>query len=78
MCMHCLLGEVKDVREYHWMMRFTAWSEGKAQLIGKVNCLIDVPNSTDEMVADYITNRVCTNCQLMKAIEVMRNERFEQ
>lgn len=36
--------------------------EERAQLIGKVNC----------------PGRDCTNCQLMKSIEVMWNKRFEQ
>ena len=74
--MHCYLGEVEDV--YHWMMRCPDWRENRAQLIGKVNCLIDVPSFTDREVADFIMDRACTNCQLMKSIEVMWNGRFEQ
>ena len=76
MCVHCSLGEVEDV--YHWIMRCTAWRESSTQLIGKVNCLIDVYNFTNEEVADFVMDRACTNCQLMKTIELMWNERFEQ
>ena len=49
-CMYCSLGEVEDV--YHWMMRCTAWTESRTLLIEKVNCMIDVPNMTDEEVVD--------------------------
>ena len=75
-CMLCSLGEGKHV--YHWMMRCTAWTESRTLLIEKVNCMIDVPNLTDEKVADYIMDRACTDCQLMKSIEGMWNERFEE
>lgn len=29
-------------------------------------------------IADFVMDRACTNCQLIKIIEVMWNERFEQ
>ena len=65
-CMHCTcsLGEVEDA--YHWMMRCTAWAGSRTRLMEEVNCLIDVPNLTDEEVAEYIMDRTCTNYQLMK------------
>ena len=40
--------------------------------------MIDVPNLTDEEVADYVMDRACTDCQLMKSVEVMWNERLEE
>ena len=49
--MHCSQGEVEDV--YHWMMRCTPRTESRTLPIEEVNCMIDVPNSTDEEVADY-------------------------
>ena len=72
--MHCSQGEVEHV--YHWMMRFTAWTESRTLLIEKVNCMIDVSNFTDVRVADYVMDRACTDCQLMKSIKKMWNERF--
>ena len=55
------------------------WTESRTQLIEKVNCMIaDAPNLTDEEVADYVMDRACTNCQLMKSIEGMWNERFRE
>ena len=75
-CMHCSLGEVEDV--YHWMMRCTAWTESRTQLIEEVNCMIDVPNLTDEEVADDVLDRACTTCQLRKSIEGMWSKRFEE
>ena len=52
--MHALFtgkSRLEDV--YHWMMRCTAWTESRTLLIEKVNCMIDVPNMTDEGMADY-------------------------
>ena len=46
----------------------------------EVNFMIDVPNLTDEEVADYVMDRACTDCQLMKSIEgiSMWNEKLEE
>ena len=54
------------------MMRCPAWRKSRAKLFEKVNCLIDVPDHTSEEVAiaDFIMDRACTDCQLMKIIEV--------
>lgn len=40
--------------------------------------MIDVPNMTDNYkeVADCVMDRACTDCQLMKNIGGMWNERF--
>ena len=62
-CIHCSWGEVKYVN--HWMMRCTAWTESRTLQIEKVNCMIDVPNLTDEEVADYIMDRACTDYPLI-------------
>jgi hypothetical protein len=51
-CVHCLVGEVEDV--YQWLMKSPAWSESRAKLIDKVNCLLDVPDPTKEEVADFV------------------------
>ena len=32
--------------------------------------MIDVPNLTNEEVADYVMDRVCTDCQLIKSLEL--------
>ena len=75
-CMHCSQGEVEDV--YHWMMRCTAWTESRTRLMEEVNCMIDMPNLTDEEVAEFIMDRACTDYQLMKRLEGMWKERFEE
>ena len=65
-CMHCSQGEVEDV--YHWMMRCTAWTEGRTRLMEEVNCMIDVPNLTDEEVAEYIMDRALYQLPIDEAI----------
>ena len=44
----------------------------------EVNCMIDMPNLTDEEVAEFIMDRACTDYQLMKRLEGMWKERFEE
>ena len=42
--MHCSLDEFEVGDMYHRIMRCPTWRKSRVQLIGKVNCLIDVPN----------------------------------